>query len=176
MTPLGLDEHRLNPLVPTPPDSVVADPALGLDVHRLDPLVPTPPDSVAADPALGFDVPRLGSIVPTLLDGVVTESALGLDVHCLDPLVPTPPDDVAVDPALGVPMLLPNGIVADLAIDFDVPCLYVASLLQYLVLVYTEFHGRMLRIYLAHLVQAALESSSGILIQPEETVAKMELR
>ncbi|KAJ1445809.1 hypothetical protein M885DRAFT_578602, partial [Pelagophyceae sp. CCMP2097] len=35
---LGLDEHRLDPFVPTPPGGVVLDPALGLDVHRLDPL------------------------------------------------------------------------------------------------------------------------------------------
>ncbi|KAJ1449040.1 hypothetical protein M885DRAFT_573394 [Pelagophyceae sp. CCMP2097] len=35
------------------------DPALGIDVHRLDPLVPMASDGIVADPALDVDVPRM---------------------------------------------------------------------------------------------------------------------
>jgi hypothetical protein len=53
-TRFSVSRQRLDPLVSTPSDGVVAGPALGLDVPRLDPLVPMPPDGIAAGPALGL--------------------------------------------------------------------------------------------------------------------------
>jgi hypothetical protein len=84
-----------------------ADPALGLDVHRPGPLVPMPPDGVMADPALGLDLHCLDPILPMPPGGVVADSALGLGVHRLDPLVPRPPS--ALNPQHKLPAMTNPG-------------------------------------------------------------------